>query len=627
MKRLVVIGFILLLTLLSACHTHDDGGNAVVETVCTPSLPPLSAIDSLMWRQPDSALMALQAFAATPEADSLDAFNGHYCQLLLSELLYKNYYAQTNRPALQQAASYFDSLYFTLNDRPHAPRRHCGLDPQSPTRNDQIVFLDARAHYINGVGYYERDSVVEACKEYLKALETMEERFDEKELAGNKAQFMALAYTRLTELFSDQYLHEQAVYLGKIAMEFYNKYDAQLSHKAWMLEEIGSHYEMMDEFDTAGEYYKQAITTLNNSNTLLYRDIICQQTMLNYKLNKANGTSLMQLKKILFLSKSDDEYYARCACIGEIYYHEKRFDSAWVYLDKVFRATRSVNAKKQAAEWLVEICQAQGREDEILEYASFLAPFATQDENRGIIKSQLAELCNGYKQNIVEQAHARKIGKITRWVFWTVGLLAGLTMLVLVLYNVARHRNKGLQAQKQAVESQLEAERHAHKMQLSALGGRLKRSNEALKKQENERREKFGSADLQLAAMAETYADEPICQHILSVCNGGKSAIKSTVPVSVYADIALTDAQKAQLKVAATGHYGPLFEKLKKQYPKLKEKDMLYCYLCLLGLDKTQIAVMTQLSYRTVWEREKRLQEIFDVEDEVPVVLQGMLIS
>ena len=52
--------------------------------------PELSAIDSLMWRQPDSALAVLQQFAASPKADSLDEYNGHYCQLLISELLYKN---------------------------------------------------------------------------------------------------------------------------------------------------------------------------------------------------------------------------------------------------------------------------------------------------------------------------------------------------------------------------------------------------------------------------------------------------------------------------------------------------------------------------------------------------------
>ncbi len=64
----------------------------VVMVACTPSVKvpedtrraegpslELSAIDSLMWRQPDSALAQLQAFCNSPEVDSLDEFNGHYC--------------------------------------------------------------------------------------------------------------------------------------------------------------------------------------------------------------------------------------------------------------------------------------------------------------------------------------------------------------------------------------------------------------------------------------------------------------------------------------------------------------------------------------------------------------------
>lgn len=47
-------------------------------------------------------------------------------------------------------------------------------------------------------GYYELDSIVEACEEYILALEIMEEHFDEKELVGKKVRFMALTYTHLT---------------------------------------------------------------------------------------------------------------------------------------------------------------------------------------------------------------------------------------------------------------------------------------------------------------------------------------------------------------------------------------------------------------------------------------------
>ena len=79
----------------------------------------LSVIDSLMWRQPDSAFVLLHQFVDSPEAEALDTFDGHYCQLLISELLYKNDCEQTNRPALRQAVRYFDSLTLTLTTHLH----------------------------------------------------------------------------------------------------------------------------------------------------------------------------------------------------------------------------------------------------------------------------------------------------------------------------------------------------------------------------------------------------------------------------------------------------------------------------------------------------------------------------
>ena len=86
------------------------------------------------------------------------------------------------------------------------------------------------------------------------------------------------------------------------------------------------------------------------------------------------------------------------------------------------------------------------------------------------------------------------------------------------------------------------------------------------------------------------YVNESICQHIISVCNDIHNPIKSTVSVSAYSNIALDNKQKAQLKDAANRHYGKLFEIIKKRYPSFKEKDYLYCYLCLLKLNNVQIA-------------------------------------
>ena len=130
----------------------------------------LEAIDSLMWKEPDSALAVMLEFAGSAEADSLDEFNGHYCQVLVAELLFKNDYGQSNRKDLLKAVHYFDSIV----EMDGADAR--GVSPQrGASLQERNVFLDARAHYINGVGHYEQGNVVQACAEYLKALELMEE--------------------------------------------------------------------------------------------------------------------------------------------------------------------------------------------------------------------------------------------------------------------------------------------------------------------------------------------------------------------------------------------------------------------------------------------------------------------
>ena len=88
MKPLSIIG--LFLFALAACVQKPQ----VPEPVEGPS-PELSAIDTQMWRQPDSALARLLPWFDTCCRDAAchvstaTAYNRHYANLLLSELLYK----------------------------------------------------------------------------------------------------------------------------------------------------------------------------------------------------------------------------------------------------------------------------------------------------------------------------------------------------------------------------------------------------------------------------------------------------------------------------------------------------------------------------------------------------------
>ena len=217
----------------------------------------LSEIDSLMWRQPGSAFLRLQEFASSPLADSLGEFDGHYFHLLLSELLYKNYCEQSNRVELLQAVDYLDSL------------AECG----------NLSFLDARAHYIKGVGYYEMDSVVEACGEYLKALEIMGERFKEKEFVGKKAQFLSLTHNRLGDLFSGQFMMEPSIVCYEQAYHYCLIESTSSQGLSRTLYFLGKQYDKMNDYDRARHYYDQALEKLESTDNCLYRDIVASKAL------------------------------------------------------------------------------------------------------------------------------------------------------------------------------------------------------------------------------------------------------------------------------------------------------------------------------------------------------------
>ncbi len=619
--------FILIMVFAIMVGCTPKGDNDVVETRHGTSLPTmvspeLATVDSLMWVQPDSALACLLPYFDTCCRDAArqvsTVYNRHYAHLLLAELLYKNDYAQTNRTELLEAVTYFDSLTLNLNDHPHAFWRHCGLDPQSPDRDNTLFFLDARAHYINGVGYYEHDSVVEACKEYFKALGVMEGHIGIMMLKGHMAHFLALDYTRLNTIYSGFYLHEQAIFFARQSIVWFQKSESSQSNKAWMLGEIGVNYDMMEQLDSARYYYNEAMKVLDDERILLYRDMTAHQICLEYKSGTKHCDSvLLELHRLLTESVSEEEYLVRCSHIGEVFYHERRFDSASHYLKLVYCRSDKEGLKKQAAEWLVEICNSKGEKAEATEYTSFLAPYANQEENNSNLKSSLISCYTEFKQNESDKRYKTEITKQTnrqRMITFAMIIIVIITIIAISFKN----RRK-----KQKLKAQIEVERQAHKTQQAALAGRLKRSNDELKKT-TKNKNRFEGIHVQASCFTDNYEEEPICKHILTVCNDTKNPIKSTIPISEYATIALTDAQKAQLKAAALHHYGHLFDQLGQDHPELKEKDYYYCYLCLLGLDNVQIAALLQKSISTIWDREKRLQKILGAGNKIAITLNDI---
>ena len=442
MKTVRLLFGAVLLTALLSCGRAKPG-------FCPPATPAsgiLASIDSLMGRQPDSAFVLLQEFTVSPEADSLDVFSRHYCQLMVSELLYKNDCGQSNRDAVLKARPYFDSLSEAF--------------PKDPA----LALLSARAHYMKGVGYYERDSVTEACREYLQALEIMEGRFEEKELVGTKARFMALTYNRLANLFSDQLMLEPSIAFERQALSFCKKAPTSLYGVSKNLYHIGVYYDMQNNVDSAFFYYEQALDNLPDTSNLVHRDIVSSKAFLSYCLSKGTGSALSDLKRMLVKSESGGERLRRCLTISEIYFKEQALDSVLHYSEIVFKKSDDKLSKLQAASHLQYVYEKEGNALKSNEYTKFLSyytlPEVIQNKNNATL-TRLIQKNENRKLNLIRLREKKKSNRHAVFVF---SVLTMFLIALIVLPLSLKHRSRLKKAETQMRSLDIQHAAHVAKL-------------------------------------------------------------------------------------------------------------------------------------------------------------------
>ena len=443
-RCLHIVSFLVGLAMLVACSKPAEVPEPAVpeapRRVEGPTLA-LSQIDTLMWHQPDSAFAVMMEFAASPEADSLDVFEGHYCQVLIAELLYKNYYKQSNRMELLKAVAYFDSLNFTPNDTPTPKSLIAGADPLSPTRNDNIVFLAARAHYMNGVGFYERDSVVAACGEYLKALEVVETHFpnlETQDVASLRVEhlprFMGLTYGRLAELFSGQFMQEPAIVCCKRALEFQEiEPGSPLNHSS-LLYLLGKQYDKLNQYDSAAYYYDEALRLLPDTNNLVYRDLVSQYAILKYETENDAESFIQDLGCMVAQAADESERLTRYLTIGAFYADVGQNDSALKYLTPVFMYKDDYQMTREAARCMRDIYQSQGDSLKVIQYAMYLTDNEVHEGESNAQVSQLNELFQRHLQWKQKKAESER--KLAEQLAARRRLVRGVVTAVVVLLVV-----------------------------------------------------------------------------------------------------------------------------------------------------------------------------------------------
>ena len=550
----------LLLTLVVSCNKPEP--EPVVEPLPFAISDTLLRIDSLMQHDADSALIMLMSFRPTDTFSSFrptegsgeipSQFNANYQSLLLSEALYKTDNAQSNRDEVQTAVQYFDSIYAIYH-------------------TDELAMFAARSHYMNGVGHYENDSLVNALKEYLRTLEIMENHFEDNDITGYRAKFMGLTNNRLIELFSNQYMMEPAIYCCKNALYYNNIQPTSKYSTSKILLSIGKQYYKLGETDSASYYFNKAFDELPDYNNSLYRDIAAYLTLYDYQLGLDGKSSLDSLKRIVGLANDDSEDLSKYLGIGYIFYNEQLYDSARIYFEEVFNHSKTVIVKIQAAEFLYEISNYYRNEDESAKYAKFLAVNKKIEAENKALVSKLNDIYQSYLNKKIEKRFLKDKLELRQRI---VLIIVSVSFLCIIIFVITHGFGRRRVAK--------------HKAAWEKTAGTL--------------------SEIMMKIEVKKFTDEPICKMIMSIVN--EQQFKSKIDYYYYRDFALGKEHLMELREAVNLHYDSFTIRLRNKYPELTDYDIDYCCLYLLGLKDADVAALMQKEYSNVCRRNRKIRKI-----------------
>ena len=545
MKRLITI-MALFSTLLLSCVKQPESVIAEPEPLPFEFDENLQNIDTLLQSDATTALQELLSF------DTLNAiFNENYHQLLLSEALYKTDNPQYYRIELQAAMHYFDSLA-----------------AQYPA-DDDLAILAARSHYMNGIGFYESDSIVEACKEYLHTLEIMENHFDVDILMGYKAKFMGLTYTRLGEVFLNNGIAQPAIEFYQKALNCFEK--LQNFSLANTYRGIGNSYRLDNNNDSALYYCRKALSIAHN-NDFVYSSLLSEFAPVYYEFSYTDSAFVM-LETALSIPMDAEQRLAQYYTYGLLLTKEHQYDSAIVYLEKSVKRN-SYTTQTASAELLMNCYEALGDTISYKHYKEIYGGNFTQYRNSAIIKSELTKIYQNYKQEQEQKENLIISKKRNRRTILVCIIVLAVTICVFV--NKRKDYKTIVTSSKKIVEKEKALEEMKRKIE------------------------------------SNPFMNESICKHILSIFN--EHHFKSKVDFRNYREFALSKEQMLALRDAVDRHYDGFTQRLQKDYPELSYDDINYCCLYLLGVKDADISALMQKDYSTICRRRRKISSLINMD-------------
>lgn len=554
MKKMFM--FLVCILLLLSCNKDSD--NNIISAY-------FEETRNLMMVNPREALDFLLNINDSIESLQQNPYLKNEFNILLAEAHFKNGYKQPNKNRVEESTCFYDSLFNIYK------------------KNINVSYQTARAHYYKAVGEMEDDNVVESCEDYLTSLKIMKNKFKKKELDYEKNRFIALIYTRLGTLYSDEYYFD-------IALDYYHnsyiffKYINDTTSYLYSSARIGKSYQSINEYENARFWYKNTITEASEKNHV-YSDYAKRGLAQIYFKDGETDTSINIIKEMISMSDNDDKY-AYEYTMAEMYLELNNYDSALYYAKASFMHGNK-STKLISANMIYEIYKSLAEAD--MDESDFMNNKKhPESRDNTDIKIQIASLYDAYKSETSRNA---------RYLVVIVSIIVVLFVITFTFLRIIKKTN----------EFHLESiEKKDVIIKNNELLISLK--EEIIKKQEDEIADIKNQINNENTSDLEKYYNSDICIEItkrVQELNTKNLKASELTPLSRNELILLLQS--------ANIHLNNYINRVSTKYPELKKDDFYCICLLLLNVDKSYLQYFLDKNQSSIWRRLDKIRKIMNI--------------
>ncbi len=571
-----------------------------------------------------------------------DSASYYESQIRKADSLYKNYLPQYNFEEVKAAMEFFDSY------QPSAISgqrwRLFGKETDDGNRliAESRQLTAAKAHYYHAVGLTEKDDIVGACEHYLIALEIMKDddiikslrdtktqrrkvlkkqRNDEKTLCDSvtlrlcdsnkedyeKIRFVALIYNRLGRLFYNESFCDLAIIKYRKAIS-YVKLIKDFSFEANLMKELANSYQLSNNADSALSYYKKSLkTSCNPSNKLDIDKSIAQIMYLN---KGERDSAIMMLRSNLNKIHDEKVKYSYHFVLGNIFYHNKNYDSALYYLKE--NLDDSIINNKIAFTTKLSAIYDSIKDYEMRSYYDNLSSKLFKNNiNKEIDKSKIQALYNNYNERKTEKTRMESKTRSRR--ITIIACLTAFIMVVLIIVYIKYNHRKQSNKLKTVIDDCVNRIDNYSKdienkniiiSQKEKLISDYQKTNDKKDKIIDKQKKEIDRIKIRISKKnvnIEAYYASDICKKILSRKNNDFSSLK--------------EDELALLLKSADEHLDNISERLRNKFPSLNKNDIYTICLLILNVEKGKLQYLLSKDRKTIWNRLNKIKSLMNVDE------------